>query len=167
MNKNVEAAFNAQINKEFYSAYLYLSMSTYFQDLGLAGFANWMKVQFEEETFHAMKMIAYVQNRRGKVTLEAIEKPDCCWNSPLEVFEKTLEHEEYVTSRIYDLMDVAKANNDKSTESFLSWFIDEQVEEESAASEIIDKLKLVGKDGNAIYMMNDEFATRVFTPPVQ
>lgn len=167
MNKNVEAAFNAQINKEFYSDYLYLSMSTYFQDLGLAGFANWMKVQFEEETFHAMKMIAYVQNRRGKVTLEAIEKPDCCWNSPLEVFEKTLEHEEYVTSRIYDLMDVAKANNDKSTESFLSWFIDEQVEEESAASEIIDKLKLVGKDGNAIYMMNDEFATRVFTPPVQ
>ncbi len=165
IHEKMEKAFNEQINKELYSSYLYLSMAGYFQNLGLSGFANWMRVQVQEENFHAMKMFDYVINRGGKVILEAIAKPQYEWKSALEVFEETLKHEEYVTSLIYKLSDVADEVKDRASISFLQWFIDEQVEEEATASDIIAKLKLISDNGDALYAMDKEFTTRVFTPP--
>lgn len=166
INEKMEKAFNEQINKELYSSYLYLSMAAYFQNIGLNGFANWMRVQVQEENFHAMRMFDYVINRGGKVILEAIDKPDYQWKNPLEVYEETLKHEEYVTSLIYKLSDVADEVKDRATISFLQWFIDEQVEEEATAGDIISKLKLISENGDALYAMDKEFATRVYTPPV-
>lgn len=166
INEKMEKAFNDQINKELYSSYLYLSMSAYFQNLGLSGFANWMKVQVQEENFHAMRMFDYVISRGGRVILEAIDKPGYQWKSVLDVYEETLAHEEYVTSLIYKLSDVADEVKDRATISFLQWFIDEQVEEEATASDIIAKLKLISENGDALYAMDKEFATRVYTPPV-
>lgn len=166
IHEKMEKAFNEQINKELYSSYLYLSMAGYFQNLGLSGFANWMRVQVQEENFHAMKMFDYVISRGGKVILESIAKPQYEWKSALEVFEETLKHEEYVTSLIYKLSDVADEVKDRASISFLQWFIDEQVEEEATASDIIAKLKLISDNGDALYAMDKEFTTRVFTPPV-
>lgn len=166
IHEKMEKAFNEQINKELYSSYLYLSMAAYFQNLGLSGFANWMRVQVQEENFHAMKMFDYVINRGGKVILETIDKPEYVWKSVLEVYEETLKHEEYVTSLIYKLSDVADEVKDRASISFLQWFIDEQVEEEATASDVIAKLKLISDNGDALYAMDKEFAARVFTPPV-
>lgn len=158
-------AFNYQINRELYSAYLYLSMSAYCSDLGLSGFANWFSVQVQEESFHARRMFDYLLERGGKIELEAIEKPDYKWNNLTEVYEQTLSHEEYVTSLINKLADVAEEEKDRAAMSFLQWFIDEQVEEENNARDIISKLKLIGESGNALYALDKEFAARVFVQP--
>lgn len=166
INEKMQIAFNDQINKEFYSAYLYLSMSVYFAEKGLAGFANWMRVQFEEEQFHALKMFDYVIERGGTVELDKIDKPDKAFSSALAVFEETLKHETYVTSLLNKLADVADEVKDRAALSFLQWFIDEQVEEESTASDIIAKLKMIKEDGNALFMMDKDMQARVFTPPV-
>lgn len=166
IHEKMEKAFNEQINKELYSSYLYLSMAAYFQTLGLSGFANWMRVQVQEENFHAMRMFDYVISRGGKVILEAIDKPDYQWKSPLEVYEETLKHEEYVTSLIYKLSDVADEVKDRAATQFLQWFINEQVEEEATAADTVAKLKLISENGDALYAMDKEFLTRVYTPPV-
>lgn len=166
INEKMEKAFNEQINKELFSSYLYLSMAAYFQNIGLSGFANWMRVQVQEENFHAMRMFDYVINRGGKVILEAIDKPDYEWKNPLHVYAETLKHEEYVTSLIYKLSDIADEVKDRSSISFLQWFIDEQVEEEATAGDIVSKLKLISENGDALYAMDKEFAARVYTPPV-
>ena len=167
LNKKVEKVINEQIVKEYYSAYLYLSMAAYFEDKNLSGFANWMKVQFEEEQFHAMKFFNYVVERGGRVTLEAFENPKVKWNSIIEVFEDTLKHEELVTESINNLMKVAIEENDYASVSFLNWYVDEQVEEEANVSNILGTLKLINGEGNGLLMLDKELLTRVFTPPTK
>ncbi len=165
INQKLEQVINEQINAELYSAYLYLSMGAYFEDQGLPGFANWMRIQFEEEQFHGLKFFDYVAERGGRVKLTAIEMPATEWDSPIAVFEEVLKHERHVTSLINNLMDVAIDERDHATKSFLNWFIDEQVEEEAAAEDILNQLKLVEGDGRGLLMLDREFATRTFTPP--
>ena len=162
LNKNVEAILNNQINKEFWSAYFYLSMSNYFNANGMSGFSNWMKVQFEEETSHAMKMLDFVNERGGRVILEPIVEVPSEWDGVLNIYEETLKHEELVTSLINECVNVAIAEKDHATVNFLQWFVDEQVEEEAGVGEIIDQLKMIGCQGNGLYMMDKEFKSRVF-----
>lgn len=164
LNKKLEEALNAQINAEFWSAYLYLSMSSDMSDKGMAGVANWFAIQFKEEQDHAMKFFNYVISRGGKVTLKPIEKVDTEWKSPLAAFEQTLQHEEKVTYLINDLYALAEQEKDYATQSMLKWFIDEQVEEEENAKAIIDTLKLIGDNGYGLYQLDKELATRVYTP---
>lgn len=165
INKNVEKILNEQINAEFWSAYFYLSMSNYFNANGMPGFANWMKVQFEEETFHAMKMLDYVNERGGRVILEPIAEVACEWNGVVNIYEETLAHEEKVTSLINGCMNVAIEEKDHATVNFLQWFVDEQVEEEAGVSEILDQLKMFKGEGHGLYMMDKEFKTRTFVAP--
>ena len=165
ISKKLEVAINRQMNRELYSAYLYLSMAAYFESKGLPGFANWMRVQFQEETFHGMKFFDYLVGRGGRVTLLDIEAPPNNWDSPLDVFKHTYEHEQKVTGLINDLMTLATEEKDYATMSMLQWYINEQVEEESSAIALADKLKIIADDGAALYMLDKELALRVFTPP--
>ncbi|MCT4614400.1 MAG: ferritin [Marinifilaceae bacterium] len=162
ISKKVEDILNKQINAEFWSAYLYLSMANYFESEGMAGFANWMKVQFQEETSHAIKMLDYVNERGGRVILEPIAAVETDWDSVLSIFEETYKHEQHVTSLINNCVDVAIEEKDHASVNFLKWFVDEQVEEEASVSEIIDQLKMFGCQGNGLYMMDKEFRTRTF-----
>lgn len=155
-------AINDQINAEQYSAFLYLSMSAWFQDKGLPGFANWMYIQYQEELTHANKFFNYVHERGGKVSLKAIEQMPTDWDGIIEVFEATLEHEQLVTSSIDNLVDIAIEVKDHATQSFLQWFVDEQVEEEANVQEILDTLKLIGGQGNGIFMLDREMRQRKF-----
>lgn len=157
---------NAQINAEFYSAYLYLSMSAYFQNKGLPGFANWMRVQFEEEQFHALRFYDYVNERGGRVLLTTFETPKHEWTSIVEAFEDVLAHELHVTDLINNLVDVSIEEKDHASNSFFKWFVDEQVEEEANVEQILSQLKLIDGRGDGILMMDRELATRVFVPPV-
>lgn len=166
ISANMEKALNDQINAEMFSAYLYLAMVAYFKDRNLGGFANWMTVQNQEETFHAMKLFNYLSERGGRVTLEAIEKPQFEWESPLAAMEAARQHEAYITGRINDLMNLAIEEKDHATASFLGWFVEEQVEEEDSVNEVVQKLRLLGTDGGGLFMMDRDMATRVFTPPV-
>ena len=166
MNEKLEKAFNNQINKEFYSEYLYLSMLAYFERMNLQGFKNWMNVQMQEEHAHAMGMFNYLHERGGKVVLQAIDQPQTDWASPVELFEHVLEHEKYVTSLINELMDVAEEVKDRAAISFIDWYLKEQVEEESNVSNVLKTLKLICNDTNCLYMYDKELATRVFNPPV-
>lgn len=165
MNKKMEKALSKQINAEMYSAYLYLAMSAYFEGAGMEGFANWMKIQAQEEMIHAMKFYNYVFERGGKVELEAIEKPPSKYESSLDVFEKVLKHEQHVTSLINELYELAISEKDYASQSMLKWFIDEQVEEEDGAAKIVDKVKLAGDKGPGLFMLDKEMAARTFTPP--
>lgn len=165
ISKVMEEALNKQINEEMFSAYLYLSMAAYFEEKGLKGFANWMKVQYQEETFHAMKMYDYLLSRGGSIKLYAIAEPQKEWNSPLEVFKATLEHERHITKCINDLIDIAEKEKDRATFNFLQWYIDEQVEEEANDEEIIHKLELIKDNPNALFMIDRELASRVFNEP--
>jgi len=158
-------ALNRQINRELYSAYLYLSMSAWFSNRNLPGFANWMRVQVQEEQSHAMKFYDYVVARGGRLTMLAIEAPPSDWESPLAVFEATYAHEQKVTAMIYDLVDLAQKEKDHATANLLRWYVDEQVEEEANDTGIIERLKMVGDDRNALFMLDRELAARVFTPP--
>ena len=165
LHKKMQAALNKQINAEFYSAYLYLSMSARFAALGLPGGANWMHVQFQEETAHAMKLFGYTLERGGTVTLAAIEKPRTAWPSALAMFEHTLEHEQAVTGLINGLADLALELKDHGTHNVLQWFIAEQVEEESSAEEMIHKLRLTQDAPGGLFQLDNEMAARVFVPP--
>lgn len=164
LNKKLEEALNAQINAEFWSAYLYLSMSADMSKKGLPGFANWFFIQFKEEQDHAIKFFNYVVSRGGKVCLKPIEKVETEWKNPLVAFEQTLEHEKKVTSMINGLFTLASTEEDYATQSMLKWFIDEQVEEESNAQQLIDTLRLIGDNGYGLYQIDKELATRVYTP---
>lgn len=166
INQKVEKIIIDQVNKELYSAYLYLSMSAYFSNIGLLGFANWMMVQTQEEQAHGMLMYDYLINRGVKVTLGAIDSPPSDWENPLHVMEEVLKHEEYVTSLINDIMSVAEEAKDRATMSYFNWFVDEQVEEEGNAQDIISKLKLIGDDKSALYLLDKDLAARVFVAPV-
>ena len=165
MNEKVHELLNQQINKEFYSAYLYLDFSNYFEDAGLGGFANWYKIQAQEERDHAMLFYQYLQNENQKVTLEAIAKPDKTFSSHMDVLKAGLEHEEYVTSLINDIYAAAYNVKDFRTMQFLDWFVKEQGEEETNANDLITKMELFGSDPKSLYMLNQELAARVYTAP--
>lgn len=166
LNKKLEMAFNDQINKELFSEYLYLAMKGVFAELNLPGFVNWFDVQVQEERAHAIGMFDYVYERNGCVKLEAIDKPVLKGSTPLEIFEQVLEHEEYVTSRINALMDVADEVKDRAALSFLDWYLKEQVEEESNVGGVLATLKLIGDDKKALFMLDKELAARTFVAPV-
>ena len=166
INEKLEKAFNDQINKELYSEYLYLSMQAYFERLNLKGFVNWMSVQVQEEHAHALGMFDYLNQRGGTVVLEAIDKPETEWSSPLAVFEQVLEHEEFVTSRINALMDVAEETKDRAAMSFLNWYLKEQVEEEANVGGVLATLRLIGDDKKALLMLDKDLAARTFVQPV-
>ncbi len=166
INEKMEKAFNDQINAELYSEYLYLSMKAYFETLNLKGFVNWMDVQVQEEHAHAMGMFDYVNSRGGKVTLKAIDAPKTEWNSPLEVFQDVLKHEELVTSLINKVADVAEEVKDRAALNFLNWYIKEQVEEEDNVGNVLATLKLIGNDSNGLLALDKELATRTFVAPV-
>ncbi|MBR2635143.1 MAG: ferritin [Clostridia bacterium] len=165
MNATVHALLNQQINKEFYSAYLYLDFSNYFEDVGLDGFANWYKIQAQEERDHAMLFYQYLQNENQKVTLEAIEKPDKKAECHMDILKAGLAHEEYVTSLINEIYDAAYKAKDFRTMQFLDWFVKEQGEEETNAHDMITKMELFGSDPKSLYMLNQELAARVYTAP--
>lgn len=165
IKEKIKDAINKQINAEMYSAYLYLSMSTYFESINLKGFASWMKAQTQEEMVHAMKFYDYVNERGGKVLLTAIDAPPTQWDSTLAVFEYTYKHEQKVTGLINDLVDLAISEKDHATNNFLQWFVAEQVEEESSADEVVQKLKIAGDQGGGLFMLDRELGQRVFTPP--
>lgn len=165
LNAKVEEALNAQINAEFWSAYLYLSMSAYFEAEGKAGFANWFRVQFKEEQAHAEIFINYVQSRGGRVRLMPIEAVPTEWESPLAVFKATLEHELKVTSLINNLYHIAEEEKDYATRSMLGWFVDEQVEEEENVKKYQDALSLIGDNGFGLYQLDKELSARVFNVP--
>ena len=165
IKKEVLESINDQINAESYSAYMYLSMAAYFEEMGLSGFAHWMKIQYQEESAHALKFFNYLTERNGKVTLKAIAQVPVDFNGIVDVFEKTLVHECHVTELINNLMNVAHAASDHATQSFLKWFIDEQVEEEANVEKILATLKLINGQGNGIFMMDREMITRVFVDP--
>jgi len=165
ISKKMEKALNGQLNAELYSAYLYLSMAAYFESAALAGFANWMRVQVQEERFHAMKFYDYIIERGGRVILRPIEAPPSDWDSPLAVFEATLTHEQKVTGLINDLVDVARGEKGNASEIFLQWFVNEQVEEEDNVGKVLGQLKLIKDSPQALFMMDKEMGQRVFTPP--
>ncbi len=162
MNKKLEDAINVQINFEIESAHIYLAMLGYVSTLGLAGFENWLAVQYEEELAHAKKFMKYINERGGRVIITGFEDPKLDYKSLLEVFETALNHEYKVTKRINNIMKMAHEENDYATISFLQWFIDEQVEEEDNFSTLIEKIKLVKDAG--LYMLDKELALRVFVP---
>ena len=165
MNAKVHELLNQQINKEFYSAYLYLDFSNYFEDAGLDGFANWYKIQAQEERDHAMLFYQYLQNENQTVTLEAIAKPDKTFYTHMDVLKAGLEHEEYVTSLINDIYAAAYNVKDFRTMQVLDWFVKEQGEEETNANNLITKMELFGSDPKSLYMLNQELAARVYTAP--
>ena len=165
LNQKVHELLNQQINKEFYSAYLYLDFSNYFKAKGLDGFANWYMVQAQEERDHAMLFYTYLQNENMPVTLEAIAKPDKVFDSHMAVLEAGLEHEKYVTSLINDIYGAAYDVRDFRTMQFLDWFVKEQGEEETNANDMISKMELFGSDPKSLYMLNQELAARVYTAP--
>ncbi len=166
INEKLQEAFNDQINKELYSAYLYHAMKLYFEELNLQGFVNWFDVQVQEERAHAYGIIDYLNERGGKVDLRAIEKPVVEGSTPLEVFEHVLRHEEFVTSRINALADAADEVRDRAAINFLNWYIKEQVEEEASVSGVLATLRLIGDDKKALLMLDKDLAARVFNQPV-
>ena len=165
LNAKVRELLNAQINKEFYSAYLYLDISNYFEDRSLDGFANWYMIQAQEERDHAMLFYRYLQNNDEKVTLDAIDKPDLHVECDMDALKAGLKHEIYVTSLINDIYAAAYEVKDFRTMQFLDWFVKEQGEEETNANDLITKMELFGSDPKSLYMLNQELAARVYTAP--
>lgn len=165
VSEKVHKLLNQQINKEFYSAYLYLHFSNYFKEKNLDGFANWYMVQAQEERDHAMLFYTYLQNENMTVTLEAIDKPEKSFSSHMDVLKAGLEHELYVTSLINDIYAAAYDARDFRTMQFLDWFVKEQGEEETNANDLISKMELFGSDPKSLYMLNQELAGRIYSAP--
>lgn len=160
LSKKMQDAINEQIKNEIYSAYLYLSMSAYFEANNLPGFANWTHIQFEEEMVHALKLYDHMNERGGRVKLLAIPEPRSDWNTSLEVFSQVLEHEQHVTSLIHKLYETALEENDYAAQVLLHWFINEQVEEEKNATQIVEQLKLIDARGTAVLMLDHRLSKR-------
>ena len=160
LSKTIQDAMNEQIKNELYSAYLYLSMSAYCEAANLPGFAHWMRVQAQEEVAHAMKFYDFIYERGGRVVLQAIDQPPVEFQSPLNVFEQTLEHEQKVTALIHDLYTLAVQEKDYASQAFLQWFVTEQVEEEASATQIVETLKMIGDKGHALLMLDRELGKR-------
>jgi len=160
LKQKMQDALNQQCNAEFFSSYLYLSMSAYFEGQSLPGMAQWMRFQAQEELIHAMKFFSFINERNGQVTLTQIDPPKTQWDSPLDVFQDASAHEQKVTGLINDLVDLAIAEKDRATEAFLQWFVNEQVEEEATVTTIVDQLKLVGDHGVAKFMLDGQLGQR-------
>ena len=163
LNEKVSSLLNDQINKEMYSAYLYLDFANYYKNKGLDGYANWYEIQAKEEMDHAMLFMKYLQNNDYEVTLEAIAKPDKVLNDFGDALHASLEHERYVTSLIYRIYEAASEAKDYRTMQFLDWFIDEQGEEEKNASDLLSQFELFGHDPKSLYSLNNELAQRTYT----
>lgn len=161
LNKTIQDAMNEQIKNELYSAYLYLSMSAYCESINLPGFAHWMRMQEQEEKMHAMKFYDYIHERGGRVVLQAIDQPPAEFQSPLDILEKTLEHEQKVTAMINDLYALAVQEKDYASQIFLQWFVTEQVEEEDSVSQIIETLEMIGDNRHALLMLDRELSARL------
>jgi ferritin len=162
ISKRMQTAIEEQVNAELWSAYLYLSMSAYFERQNLRGFANWMKIQWQEEISHAIKFFDYVHARGGQLSLKPIAAVQIDWASPVDVFSDTLAHEQHVTALINNLADISIEEKDHASHNLLEWFIDEQVEEEGNAEQILIQLKMIGDNGYGLLMLDKELATRVF-----
>ncbi len=166
ISKNVEKAINEQIQREMFSSNLYLSMSAYFHFINLPGFAHWMRIQAQEEEFHALKFFDYLIERDGSPIISTIDQPQAKWNSALDAFEATYKHEQFISENINNLMDVAVQNKDHATQILLQWFVNEQVEEEANVKEILDKMKMVADFPGGLFMLDNELKQRpAFSPP--
>ena len=165
ISKKMAEALNKQINAELYSAYLYLSMESYFKSMNLNGFANWMRIQTQEELVHAMKIYDFINERGGRVLLKSIEQPPTEWESPLAAFEAAYKHEQKVTGLINDLVNLAIEEKDHASNTFLQWFVNEQVEEEASVNEVVQKLKKINNASGGQFLIDRELGQRVFTPP--
>ena len=165
LSKKMEDAINQQINAELYSAYIYAAMQADLEDKNLKGAATWMQMQIQEELSHAAKFVNYINERQGRVILEAIDKPPHEWDSVLEIFKGAYKHECYISGRINDLVSLARDENDHATYNFLQWYVSEQVEEEASVDEVVQKLKLIGDNGYGIFMLDQELGSRTFSPP--
>ncbi|GAB4291307.1 MAG: ferritin [Myxococcota bacterium] len=157
------SALNKQLNEELASAYLYYSMSAYFESLNLRGFANWMRVQALEELTHAQKFYDHIVGRGGRVIMDSLKKPDTEWNSPTEAFAAALEHERFITASIDKLVTAALEERDYATKTFLDWFVTEQVEEEAQADEVLQKVKMVEKSIGAMFVLDRDLGKRTFS----
>lgn len=165
LSSKMSEALNAQINAEYYSSYLYLSMAAWSEEQNLPGLGNWFRIQVQEEMGHTMKFFDFVIERGGRVSLGAIDGPETEWDSPTAIFEATLKHEQYVTSLINKLVDLALAESDHATNTFLQWFVTEQVEEEASVNTVLHTLKRMGDAAGGLFMLDRELSQRVFTPP--
>ncbi len=160
ITQKMQNAINEQINAELYSSYLYLAMSSYFEEINLKGMSHWMNIQAQEEIAHTMKFFNYIYDRGGKVTLKAIKAPPNNWSSALEVFEEAYNHECKVSSLIHDLVHMAEKEKDYASSSFLQWYVTEQIEEEASALEIVDKLKEIKNDKAGLFFIDSELSKR-------
>jgi len=165
LKDKMQQALNDQLNAEMYSAYLYLSMEAYFRSISLNGFATWMRVQTQEELFHATKFYNFINDRSGRVTLKSIDAPPTKWDSPLAAFKDAYEHEQKVTSLINNLVDLSLEERDHATNTFLQWFVTEQVEEEDNTSTVVERIKLVGEAQGGLFLLDQELGARTFTQP--
>jgi len=165
LSEKMEKALNGQINEEYFSSYLYLSMAAYFESINLTGAANWMRVQAQEEMVHVMKFFDYILERQGRVNLAAIKKPEGKWASPLAIYQAAYKHECHITSCINELVSLALEEKDHATHNMLQWFVAEQVEEEASADAVVQRLKLIGKDTSGLFILDQELAKRVFVSP--
>jgi ferritin len=160
IKEKILTILNKQINEELYSSYLYLSMSNYFSSLNLDGFAKWMRMQSQEEYEHGMKIYDYILQRDGKVVLAKIETPKAVWKSPLEVFQETLKHEQHISACVNNIVNMAIQEKDHATTNFFQWFVGEQVEEEANATNILEKMKMVGDNKSGLFMLDRELGKR-------
>jgi ferritin len=165
LTEKMEKMLNEHLNYELYSSYLYLAMAAYCEGIDLKGFANWMRIQVQEELAHVTKFYDYIHERDGKVLLTAIDGPPTSWDSPFAAFAETLKHEQSVTGRINSIVKTALEENDFATHTFLQWFITEQVEEEASVRDVLQKVKMVGDSGDGLFLIDRELGQRVFTPP--
>jgi ferritin len=163
LNPKMEKALNEQVNAEWYSAYLYMSMSAYFQAENLPGFANWMYIQAQEELTHGMKIYNFINERGGRGAMKTIAEPPSEWDSPLAAFEAAYGHEQKVTGLIGGLVELAVQEKDHASNNMLQWFVEEQVEEEASVDEVVQLLKRAGSGEGAMFMIDRELGTRVFT----
>ncbi len=165
LSKKIEKALNEQINREMFSAYLYMAMSSFAESKGMKGIAKWFMVQYHEEMVHSMKIFEYVNAKNGTVILAAIEQPESTFKSMLEMMEKTLAHEQSISKSINDLMDLAISEKDHATKVLLDWYVNEQVEEEKNAAENVQMLKMANDNPSAMYMVDKELGVRTVTVP--
>jgi ferritin len=167
LSAKMQKALNTHLNEEFYSSYLYLSMAAYFEAKNLKGFANWFRIQTQEEYMHGMKFFDFILQKGGKVTLAQIAAPKIEWKSISEVFAETLKHEQKITGLINKLVEVAMLEKDFATNNFLQWFVTEQVEEEANVEEIIQKIEMIGDNKSGLYMLDNELGARVAAPAAE
>jgi len=165
ISATMQKAINNQIQEEMYSANLYLAMSGYCMSQNLKGFANWLRVQYQEETMHALKLVDYIMSRGGELEIKELAAPPTEYGKPIEVFEKILAHEEHITSLIHKLYDVAVQEKDVAAQIFLQWFVTEQIEEEASVAEVLEQLRMIGDKKSNVFYMDKELAKRTYQPP--